>query len=82
MLVGHDQLDLVLRAHRHLQAAQVNPVPRRERLPGVPGAALGPRRLRGHFVLGRLVVGLIVELVIGQFLTVIEFAGPIPANVC
>ncbi len=38
VLVGHDELDLVLWAHRHLQAAQVNPLPRREGLPGVPGA--------------------------------------------
>jgi hypothetical protein len=31
---------------------------------------------------GRLVVGLIDELVVGQFLTVLGFAGPAPANVC
>jgi hypothetical protein len=33
-------------------------------------------------IIGRLVVGLIVELVVGQFLTVLEFARPVPANVC
>ena len=71
MLVGHDELDLVLRAERYLQAAEIDPVPRREGLPGVPRAASGPRSRRGPFRFGRLVI----ELVVGQFLTVLGLAG-------
>jgi len=40
------------------------------------------RRPAWQASLAGLVVGLIVELVVGQFLTVLGFAGPVPANVC
>ena len=76
VVVGHDDLDVVLRAHRHLQAAEVDPLPRRECLPRVPRAAVGPRSLGGPFILGRLVI----ELIIGQPL--VTGLRPIPANVC
>ena len=78
MLVGHDELNLVLRAQRYLQAAEIHPGPRRERLLGVPRAAPGSRSRRGPFRFGRLVI----ELVVGQFLTVLGLAGPVPADVC
>jgi hypothetical protein len=78
MLVGHDELNLMLRAHRYLQAAEIYPGPRRERLLSVPRAAPGSRRLRRPFRFGRLVI----ELVVGQFLTVLGLAGPVPADVC
>ncbi len=82
VLVGHDELDLVLRAHRHQQAAEVDPVPIGDGLPGVPRAALGPRILRRPFTPGRLIVGLVIQLIIGQSLTAFGLAGPVPAILC
>ena len=40
MLLGHDELDLVLGPDRHQEAAQVHPLERGERLLRVPRAAL------------------------------------------
>jgi hypothetical protein len=57
VLLGHDQLDLVLGPDRHLQAAEVHPLEVGEGLLRVPRAALRTRDSRG---LLRLVV---IELV-------------------
>ena len=79
MLFGHDQLDLVLGPDRHLQAAEVRPLLRRESLPRVPGAAL---RLHGCSSLPlRLLERLaVIELVAGQLL--IAVTGPLSTRVC
>jgi hypothetical protein len=57
VLLGHDQLDLVFGADRHLQAAEVHPLKGGERLLRVPRAAFRTRVSRGPL---RLVV---IELV-------------------
>ena len=72
----------MLRADRHLQAAEVNPLPGRVRLRGIPRPALGARHPRGLLVLGRLVV---VELAVRLLVTVLRpvgFGVPVAANVC
>ena len=81
MLFGHDELNLVLGPDRHLQAAQVHPLLRGERLTRVPRAApraRGPRGLflPGHLIAERLVV---IELVAGQL--VIATSGPVLAPI-
>ena len=53
MLLGHDELDLMLGPDRHLQAAEVHPLVRGEGFLRVPRAALRTRDSRG---LLRLVV--------------------------
>ena len=80
MLFGHDELDLVLGPDRHLQAAEVHPLLRRESLPRVPGAALrlhGCSRLPLRLLIERLAV---IELVAGQLL--IAVTGPLSTRVC
>ena len=82
VLLGHDELDLVLGPDRHLQAAQIHPLLRGESLPRVPRAALRTRGARRLRVLSQLIVGrpAVIELVAGQLL--ITVPGPIPARVC
>ena len=82
VLLGHDELDLVLRADRHLQAAEIYPLPGRDGLPGVPRAALGsrfPRGPRGRLILGQLVVSLVIEFIVSQALRIV--LRPVTANV-
>ena len=69
MLLGHDELDLVLRADRHLQAAEVYPVQGREGLRRVPWAVLSRPDPGGPLVVpGRLLASLVIEFVASQFL--------------
>ena len=82
VLLGHDELDLMLRTDGHLQAAEVNPVPRWIGLPGVPRAALRAGNPRGLVGLGRLVVERLIVRSLVIFLGPVELLGIVPANVC
>src|SRR6202042_2632683 len=62
VLIGHDELDLVVGADRYLQAAEGDPFALWERLPRVPGTAAGRGARRGLLLVGPL----LVELIIGQ----------------
>ncbi len=66
VLLGHRQLDLAVRADRHMQAAEILAFPHRIRLVGIPRPALGPRYARRNPGLRRLVVErlILVDLVV------------------
>jgi hypothetical protein len=74
VLLGHDELDLVLGPDGHLEAAQVHPLEVGKGFLRVPRAAAGPRDARGP---GRLVL---VDFVAGHLLA--GFLRPVPARVC
>jgi hypothetical protein len=83
VLLGHDELDLVLGTDRHVQAAEVDPFLDGVPLRCVPRASLrswGPRGLRaGRLVVERLVIKLVAELLLVLLLRV---PGVVPARVC